>query len=602
MGEVYEAEDGRLHRHVAIKRLNESALGSAGSRSRLRREAEALAAINHPNVVTVHAVEEEDGVSFVVMELVEGRTLAELLPGGGFEMPRYFDLALPVASALEAAHARGVLHRDLKPTNVMVTPDGRVKLVDFGLAKLLEESQAGRDAAWTTTVGVVGTAPYMSLEQLVGDPADRKSDLYSMGVVLYEMATGVVPFEARTLPGLMRRLLHEPAPSARARRPDVPEPLDRLITELLAREPAARPASATALVETLRRCARGGSAPATPAVDRGAATRPRQARPVDLEVVQLVARGRREWNRRSETSLRAALVSFHEAIDRDPLYAPAWVGVADTLNMLSNYGFVPSTDSRARVQAAVAKAVELDGESSEGLRALALAAWQFDFDWERADSLYRRALDLEPGSAITQYWHGVMLCASRRFAEGLVRIERAEALDPLSLIVPAARGWFTLFSGRAEEGHSILRRVLTVDAGLHPAWWFDGQALSALGRYEDAIASFERAIEIGGRTSRLVSYLGHSLGLAGRREDAEALLHELHRRRADLQHVPPYFEALVLLGLGRRDEALDRLEVASREKDTMLRDLGVDPPWWTLRSDERYATLLRSINLEPDPA
>jgi tetratricopeptide (TPR) repeat protein len=316
--------------------------------------------------------------------------------------------------------------------------------------------------------------------------------------------------------------------------------------------------------------------------------------------VKLVARGRREWNRRSETSLRAALASFHEAIDRDPLHAPAWIGVADALNMLSNYGFVPPADSHQRVEAAVGKAIELAGESSEALRALALAAWQFDFDWARAESLYRRALELEPGSAITHYWFGAALCVSGRFGEGLAHIERAEALDPLPLIVPAGRGWFTLFSGRAEEGHAILRRVLAVDAGLHPAWWFDGQALDALGRYDEAVAAFERAIELGGRTSRMLGYLGHSLGLGGRRAEAEALLDELDERKADLQYVPPYFEALVLLGLGERDGALSRLEAALQEGDTMLRDLGGDPPWWVLRSEPRYLALRRAINLEAD--
>jgi tetratricopeptide (TPR) repeat protein len=262
---------------------------------------------------------------------------------------------------------------------------------------------------------------------------------------------------------------------------------------------------------------------------------------------------------------------------------------------------VPGADCRPRVQAAVTKAVELEGETSEGLRALALAAWQFDFDWNRADALYRRAVELEPASAISQYWYGVMLCASRRFGEGLAQVERAESLDPLSLIMPAARGWFTVFSGRAEEGHAILRRVITIDAGLWAAWWFDGVALSALGRYEEAVAAYETAIEKGGRTSRLLGYLGHALGLAGREEEAQDVLDELHGRKADLQYVPPYFEALVLLGLGRKEDTLRRLEEALQARDTMIRDLGVDPPWWPLRSAPRFGALLRGINLPADP-
>jgi serine/threonine protein kinase len=596
MGEVYEAEDGKLRRRVAIKRLTETAVGSTGSLSRLRREAEALAAINHPNVVTVHAVEEEDGVAFVVMELVEGQTLAELIPSTGFAMARFFELAVPICSALDAAHSRGVLHRDLKPNNIMVTTEGRVKLVDFGIAKVLEEGRPLPGAQWTTTVGIVGTTPYLSLERLVGEPADPRSDLYSLGVVLFEMATGSRPFEGKTAAGLMKRLLTEEPPSARTLRTDIPEVLADLIGRLLAREPAERPGSAAAIVETLRQSADGGI-PATPAPERPAPSRPPPTRPADPEVLHLVARGRRQWNKRSEASLREALASFQQAIDRDPLHAPAWIGVADSLNMLSNYGFVPTADSQPRVKAAVGKAIELGGETSEALRALALAAWQFDFDWSRADELYRRAVDLEPESAISQYWYGVMLCASRRFDEGLARVEWAESLDPLSLIMPAARGWFTAFAGRAEEGHAMLRRVLTIDAGLWPAWWFDGVALSALGRSEDAIVAFSTAIDKGGRTSRLLGYLGHSLGLAGRADEAQGLLDELQQRNASFQYVPPYFEALVLLGLGRKDDALRQLELALQTRDSMIRDLGVDPPWWPLRSEERYADLRRGVNL-----
>lgn len=353
------------------------------------------------------------------------------------------------------------------------------------------------------------------------------------------MATGRLPFEGKTIPGLMRRLLQETAPSVRGLRPEVSEALDRLIAQLLARQPSSRPSSAGAVVEALRECATGASSVAAAAPERPPPAQPPPARPVDVEVVRLVARGRRQWNRRSESSLRAALASFQQAIDLDPLHAPAWIGIADTLNMLSNYGFVPPPDCQPRVEAAVAKAMELEGETSEALRARALAAWQFDFDWSRADELYRRAVALDPESAISVDWHGVMLCASRRFEEGLARVRRAETLDPLSLVISAARAWFVLFSGRPEEGHAIVRRVLAMDAALWPAWWWDGQALSAMGRYDEAIDAFERAIHLGGRTSRMIGYQGHSLGLAGRTDEARAHLEELRRRKAELLYVPP---------------------------------------------------------------
>jgi tetratricopeptide (TPR) repeat protein len=187
----------------------------------------------------------------------------------------------------------------------------------------------------------------------------------------------------------------------------------------------------------------------------------------------------------------------------------------------------------------VAHAVQLEGESGDALRALALAAWQFEFDWEEADALYRRALGLDPTSALTHHWYGVLLGVTRRFDQEIAHFAQAEALDPLSLVSLATRGWFTLFAGRPEEAHAILRRVFTLDSSYFPAYWFDAQALAVLGRHEEAIRSLTRATELAGRTSRMLGYLGYVTGLAGRKEEALGLLAQLRQRAAD-DYVPPY--------------------------------------------------------------
>ncbi len=604
MGEVYLAEDTALKRRVAIKKLADALPDDARWAERLRREAEALAAVNHPNVVTVHALEEVDGVGFVVMEWLQGRTLAELLPDDGFPAELFFELARPVAAALEAVHERGVLHRDLKPGNVMVTADGRVKVVDFGLARIASERAGAESLANTTTHALAaGTLPYMSLEQMVGDQADPRSDLYSLGVLLFEMATGRLPFTGRTVAELMRRIAVGPPPDPTEHRPDLPPRLGRLVRRLLSSEPEARPENARAVAEELRACVSEGAAGGHGAARRTPpAVVPAPGPPglaPDTELLQLVARGRRLWNRRSEDALRTALACFQEAIDRDPMHAPAWIGVADTLNMLSNHGFAHPGDSHLRVAAAVDRAVALEGESSDALRVRALAAWQFDYDWAGAGGFYRRALELEPDAPLTHYWYGILLGVTRRFEEAFEAFRRAEALDPLSLMAPAARGWFTLFSGRPGEAHEILQRVLAMDARLHPALWFDGQALSALGRHEEAVASFSEAIRIGGRTTRMTGYLGFALGSGGRTEGALAVLDEL-RSLARERYVPPYFEALILIGLGEREETLERLETAFETRDTMLRDLGVDPPWWGLRGEPRYERLMGEMGLRAE--
>jgi serine/threonine protein kinase/Flp pilus assembly protein TadD len=595
MGEVFLAEDTTLRRRVAIKRLS----GILGTQphwvARLRREAIALAAVNHPNVVTIHTVGDADGIPFVVMELVEGSTLQELLPPEGFDTERVLELAMPIVAALEAAHANGVLHRDLKPGNVMLNREGRVKVVDFGLAKVIDEPVAvgGLATAETAAGMVLGTLAYMAPELLVGEHADRKSDFYSLGVMLFEMTTGRLPFTGTTVPWLLRQVMLEPPPLPSTIRPGVPERLTRLVTALLAKEPHARPGSARLILDELTRCQRGEPEPARPAM---ATTRREGASPTDTTVAGLLIRGRHLWNKRTETSLRTALGCFQEVTDRDPLQAKAWIGIADTLNLLSNYGIAPPGDSLIRVRAAVAQAVELEGESSDALRALALAAWQFQFDWAEAERLYRRALEADRDSPLTHHWYGVLLGVTRRFDEGLAHFAQAEALDPLSLISLAARGWFTLFAGRPEEAHTILRRVFSLDINYFPAYWFDGQATAVLGRHEEAVRSLVRAVELGGRTSRMLGYLGYVMGLAGRRDEARVLLDEL-RVRAREDYVPPYFQALVLAGLEERNEALDELERGVAVKDTMIRDLAIDTPWWSYREEPRYQSLLRAIRL-----
>jgi len=594
MGEVFLAEDTTLRRRVAIKRLSSVLGGQPQWVARLRREAIALAAVNHPNVVTVHAVSEVDGIPFVVMELVEGSTIQRLLPPEGFEPERVVELAIPIVTALEAAHASGVLHRDLKPGNVMVTADDRVKVVDFGLAKVVGDPAADPQATAATTPGLVlGTLAYMAPELLVGESAERKSDFYSLGVVLFEMATGRLPFMGTTVPWLMQQVMLEPPPLLSEIRPDVPERLTRLVSALLAKEPDGRPGSARLILEELTRCQRRepSPAPSTAPVPKAVS-----APPVDMTIAGLLIRGRHLWNKRTEDSLRTALRCFQEVTDLDPLQPKAWLGIADTLNLLSNYGIAPPGDSLIRVRAAVAHAVQLEGESGDALRALALAAWQFEFNWEEADALYRRAIELDPTSALTHHWYGVLLGVTRRFDQGIAHFAQAEALDPLSLISLATRGWFTLFAGRPEEAHAILRRVFSLDGSYFPAYWFDGQALAVLGRHEDAIHSLTRATELAGRTSRMLGYLGYVTGLAGRREEALALLAELRGRAAD-DYVPPYFQALVLAGVAERAEALAELRRALTSRDTMVRDIAIDTPWWSFREEPAYQMLLRELKL-----
>ena len=248
MGEVYLAEDTELGRQVAVKVLPEAMAGSADRLERFRREARAVAALDHPNIVTVFNVAEAGGKRLLVMELIQGKSLDRLIPVDGMPLGRLFDIAVPVADALAAAHDRGITHRDLKPANVMVGDDGRVKVLDFGLAKLASEpavtdEEAETELAPETLTGegvVMGTAPYMSPEQLQGKPVDTRTDVFSLGVMLYEMATGHRPFKGDTGLELASSILKDTPSTITEIRHDLPRHLGRIIHRCLEKDPERR--------------------------------------------------------------------------------------------------------------------------------------------------------------------------------------------------------------------------------------------------------------------------------------------------------------------------------------------------------------------------
>ena len=245
MGEVYLAEDTTLKRQVALKVLPPDLAASQERLERFQREAESLAALNHPNIVHVYSVEEDEGTHFITMELVQGKPLSHLVRKGGMPLERIFEVAIPLADALATAHEKGMIHRDLKPANIMVTDEGRVKVLDFGLAKLRQESQkqVASELPTEPLTGegrIIGTVPYMSPEQVEGKVVDHRTDVFSLGVVLYEMATGERPFKGDTSVSVISSILKERPTQADSLRTALPHHLARIIRHCLEKEPARR--------------------------------------------------------------------------------------------------------------------------------------------------------------------------------------------------------------------------------------------------------------------------------------------------------------------------------------------------------------------------
>jgi TolB-like protein/Tfp pilus assembly protein PilF len=274
MGEVYRATDTKLGRDVALKVLPADMAHDPERLARFRREAKALAQLDHPNIVTIHSVEESDGVHFLTMQLVEGQPLDRLIPAGGLPVEQIVEIASALADALAAAHEKGIVHRDLKPANVMVSNEDRVKVLDFGLAKDIRATNLG-DATLTsasqTQVGVVmGTPAYMSPEQTSGRPLDHRTDIFSLGVVLHEMATGRRPFEATSSAELVSAILRDTAPSVTDVRPDLPGDLARIVRRCLEKDPRRRVQTARDVSNEFRDLARQTSRPLAPATTSAA--------------------------------------------------------------------------------------------------------------------------------------------------------------------------------------------------------------------------------------------------------------------------------------------------------------------------------------------
>jgi hypothetical protein len=245
MGEVYLAEDLTLGRQVALKILPPGV--AATGRERFEREARAVAALNHPNIVTLHSIDQSGETPFLTMEFVDGKALNELIPAGGMPLDRLLKIAIPLADAVGAAHQRGILHRDLKPANVMLSADGRVKVLDFGLARLHDDVAAREPLETQELTGegrIVGTVAYMSPEQAEGKVVDQRSDVFSLGVLLYELATGMRPFTGDSGLAVLSAILRETPRPVSEIKPELPRDFTRIIRRALNKDPEERYQSA----------------------------------------------------------------------------------------------------------------------------------------------------------------------------------------------------------------------------------------------------------------------------------------------------------------------------------------------------------------------
>jgi tetratricopeptide (TPR) repeat protein len=351
MGQVYLALDPRLDRRVALKVLPREMAEHPEKIKRFEREAQAVASLSHPGIVMLHSIEEAEGLRFLTMELVEGETLSKSIPARGFPMERFLSLAIGLTDAVSAAHRQGILHRDLKPENVMLTPDGRLKVLDFGLAKLRfdgpdEGDRTTKETQSVTQDGrIVGTVAYMSPEQAQGLPVDHRSDIFTLGILLYEMATGERPFRGNTNLSVLSSILKDTPRPVSELRDDIPKPLARMIQRALEKRPEDRYQSASDLRRDLEDLKRDfdsgelvlGSTAGRPRLVAGAARRRRWALPaaIGAALVVVAAMGalffRGQPPATAEDGRRSVAVFYFDNLSGDPQLDWLRTGLTDML-------------------------------------------------------------------------------------------------------------------------------------------------------------------------------------------------------------------------------------------------------------------------------
>jgi eukaryotic-like serine/threonine-protein kinase len=626
MGVVWKAIDTKLEREVALKVLADDERNDSRAASRFLREARCASALNSANIVTIYEASSVGNVHYIAMEYVRGETLQAWLRKGPLPLSRTVEIACQIANALTHAHAAGIVHRDLKPSNVIITPEGQAKVLDFGLAKRTIAAEEGdMTVTQLTAVGtVVGTFPYMSPEQVAGENLDARSDIFSFGVVLYEMLTGTLPFRAETRLGLAKQILHsDPAPP-RSLAPGIPEGLASVVIRCLSKSPADRfqnaddvagqiRAAMEPAVSSTRRLALywmyAGAALAIvialliPGIRHaltsrvwggGTLTSSATAAASGSSEVDLYRAGRGCLDRYDKPgNVSRAIELMQSSIQKNPNYAPAYAGLSEAY--LRRNVASPDPNWIALARDSANKSISLNADLALGHVALGYALLDIGKRAE-ASTEFERGQDLDPKNAAASIGLAKVAAASGRRAEAEAMFQKGIDLGKSQWLPSMEYGMFLFANERYEEAIQAYERARELTPDNASVLGNEGAAYHMSGSYEEAASLFQQALAIE-PNARIYANLGTLRFFQGRFSDAVEPMEKAVQLRAtyylywgNLGDVYRWAPGLRSKANGAYARAIDLIHksIAAAPQDAVLR---ARLAGYLVKSDQREAAL-----------